>query len=170
MLLVQCSVAACALLACANVTSAQELAPGYAFAEVTDETDQPVSGAVAVVHNEAGDEIGSSVTTPEGLASLVMNGYEKKSFIVRVIKRGYVTYEGEFKTTGAHYENIRVKIQLVPLSKPRSKTRAERRASSTLKRPPTPAGPSPPRARRTRTARSRASPSRFLHAYPTEAA
>lgn len=163
-LLVIGAVAACALPACAGVSFAQVPAPVYMYAELTDETNQPVFGAATVVYNESGEEIASSATDPDGRTPLLMNRGRHR-FIVRILKAGYLTYEGVFETTG-EYRNAEIKIKLI--SDPKSKTGASRRASPSLKPAPKPSGLSPPTtSRRVRAAVGRAPPYTFLQGHPT---
>ncbi|MCU1267597.1 MAG: hypothetical protein JWM21_3915 [Acidobacteria bacterium] len=125
---------ACILLACATVASAQLPTMGYAFAEVIDETKKPLVGAAAVVYNESGAEVGGSITDGSGRARLVQNVDGKRSYVIRVIKSGYQTYESVFEPSG-HYNNTEIKIKLVALSrlkpkpgKARTKSRPPRKA------------------------------------------
>lgn len=129
----------CALLLSASASSAQLPSPGYSFAEVTDETDRPVFGAGVAVYNGLGDEIAASVTDSVGSVRLVMNGYVRERFIVRIIKTGCLTYEGVFETSGA-YRNSLIKIKMICESRP--KVSAKVSAKSFVK--PVPSGPSPP--------------------------
>lgn len=137
--------AAALLLASAAVAAAQVPMPGYVFAEVTDETDKPVTSATTVVYDQTGSEVGSSATNSKGSSALIVNTDAKSSFIVRVLKSGYQTYEGRFETTG-QYRNFEIKIKLVPLSHKRPATRALRAPPSraTTRTAPATGGLSPP--------------------------
>ena len=151
---VQCLVAACAPAAFACAASAQIPPPGYTFAEVTGEDGKPVSGATPVVYNESGEELTSSVTDSEGKSVLIRNDYQQGRFILRVIKRGFATYEGGFEPAGGRYVSGGIKIKLTPARGRKRKAVDKRRAASAFKRAPTPTGPSPPDSRRARTASS----------------
>lgn len=151
----QCLAAACAVAAFACSASAQIPPPGYTFAEVTDEDGKPVSGATTVVYNESGEEAASSVTDSEGRSVLIQNGYRQGHFILRVIKRGFATYEGVFEPAGAQYVSGSIKIKLTPARVRKRKAVDKRRAASAFKRAPTPTGPSPPASSRVRTASSK---------------
>ena len=152
---VQCLVAACATAAFACAASAQIPSPGYTFAEVSDEDGKPVSGATTVVYNESGEESASSVTDSEGKSLLIQNGYQQGHFILRVIKRGFVTYEGRFEPAGGRYVSGTIKIKLTHARGRKRKAVGKRRAASAFKRAPTPTGPSPPYSHRARTASSK---------------
>lgn len=163
-----CVAAAYASLVCANVTLAQEMSPGYAFAEVKDETDQPVFGAAVVVYKETGEEVGSSSTNAQGRAALFRKTRSEQRFIVRVLKSGYLTYEGVLDSSRENWwRDDEIKIKLVSLSKPKSRTGSAGRASSPLKRMPARAGPSPPSDSYIRDADRRVSASRVLRGHPT---
>lgn len=154
---------ACALPACAGVVSAQVPRSGYIFAEVTNSNDQPVSGAAAVVYNEKGDEVGSSVSDAGGRVSLMMNRRQPERFIFRIFKSGYLTYEGVFETSG-EYRNTEIKVKLI--STPKSKASAARRASPSLQLVPMPDEHSPPSDSRPRRDAARASPATALRGPP----
>jgi hypothetical protein len=125
----RCAAAAFALLACSTAVSAQVPSPGYFFLEVSDEADKPVSGAATVVYDSSGKELESSVTDSSGGAALFRNRYEKERFVFRVIKPGYLTYEGTLVTSGP-YTRERIRIKLVPALRPKSKAAAARRATT----------------------------------------
>jgi hypothetical protein len=108
------------LFACANIASAQVPSPGYIFLEAIDQADKPVFSAAAVTYDESGNEVASSVTDKKGEASLFRNSSEKKKFVFRVIKSGYLTYEGIFETSG-QYDNVKIKIRLISASRPGTK-------------------------------------------------
>lgn len=153
---VQCLVAAYATAAFAGTASAQIPPPGYTFAEVTDEDGKPVSGATTVVYNESGEESASSVTDSEGKSILIQNGRQQEHFILRVIKRGFVTYEGRFEPAGGQYVSGSIKIKLTHArGRKRKAVVGKQRDASAFKRAPTPTGPSPPDSRRVRTATSK---------------
>ncbi len=145
------AVVVCAWASCVGTASAQQLSPGYTFADVTDEADQPVAGAVAVVYKESGEEAATTVTIMEGRASLMVNGYEKKRFVFRIIKPCYRTYEGAFETSGKYTPNTIIRVKLVSLCKPKPKPSGTEQKSptpsSTPRPAPPPSGPSPPTPR-----------------------
>ena len=129
----RCAAVAFALLACSASASAQVPLPGYFFLEVLDEADNPVSGAATVVYDSSGKELESSATDSSGGAALFRNRYETQRFAFRVIKPGYLTYEGTFVTSG-QYTREMIRIKLTPTLRPKSKAAAVRRA--TTKRAP----------------------------------
>ena len=108
--------------------SAQIPAPGYTFVEVRDESDKPIANAIGIVYDESGAEIGSGVTDVRGEAGLIQNRRGTGEWVFRVIKSGYLIYEGVLKPAG-EYTNVRVPVRLV------------RRGRS---KPVTPQGTSPP--------------------------
>lgn len=117
---IQCAAFAFALLACSTAASAQELSRGYFFLEVLDEAGKPVSGASAVVYDSTGREAASSVTEAGG-ARLFQNSSDTTRYIFRVIKSGFVTYEGTFVTSGTYrQEHLRVKLIRLPALKPKA--------------------------------------------------
>src|SRR3954469_24782019 len=126
----RCAAAAFALLACSASASAQLPSPGYFFLEVLDEADKPVSGAATVVYDRSGKELESSATNSSGRASLFRNRSEKERFVFRVIKPGYLTYEGTLVTSGP-YKREEIRIKLIPSHRPKSKADAVRRATTT---------------------------------------
>jgi hypothetical protein len=162
--------AAAALLVCADNASAQLPSPGYIFLEATDQADKPVVSAAAVVYDESGKEVGSSATDREGKATLLQNSREKKKFIFRVIKSGYLTYEGVFETSG-EYKHVEIKVKLISATNPGTKTEKGRQSVSahTVNLPMLePGGPSPPSNQTgIRDANLRASSSIVLQAHPT---
>ncbi|HEX8708786.1 MAG TPA: carboxypeptidase-like regulatory domain-containing protein [Pyrinomonadaceae bacterium] len=141
--------AAAALLWCVAAASAQEISPGYTFVEVKDGKDRPVVGASAAAYNEAGEEVASSVTDATGKARLISKRRgerQRQRFIVRVVKPGYLTYEGVIENSGAQWwHNETIEVKLIPLPRPGSEAGSERRAAppSRRRRAP-PAGPAPP--------------------------
>lgn len=132
----RCAAAAFALLACSASASAQVPPNGYFFLEVLDEADKPVSGAATVVYDSSGKELESATTDESGGAHLFRNRYETTRFVFRVIKPGYLTYEGTLVTSG-QYTNERISINLVSTLKPKSKTDAVRRAATRARPSPT---------------------------------
>ena len=123
-------------MACANIATAQVPSPGYAFLEVKDEKDKPVSGAAVVVYDKSGKEIGGWVTDPGGKAPLLRKNRGAERYVLRVIKAGYLTYEGVIETSEQYWRNDEIKIKLVSLSK--SKSKGERRPSPLPVRTPSP--------------------------------
>lgn len=158
------------LFACADNALAQLPSPGYIFLEAKDQADKPVVSAAAVVYDESGKEVGSSATDKEGKANLLQNSREKKKFIFRVIKSGYLTYEGVFETSG-EYNHVEIKVKLISATSPGTKTEKGRQTVSaqTMNMPvPAPAGPSPPSDQiGIRGASRRVFSSRVLRAHPT---
>jgi hypothetical protein len=133
----RCAAVAFALLACSASASAQLPSPGYLFLEVLDEADKPVSGAATVVYDSSGKELESSATDSSGRASLFRNRSEKERFVFRVIKPGYLTYEGTLVTSG-QYKREEIRIKLIPTLRPKSKADAVRRATTTKRAPTRP--------------------------------
>lgn len=125
----RCAAVAFALLACSASASAQVPPPGYFFLEVLDEADKPVSGAATVVYDSSGKELESSATDSSGGAALFQNRYETQRFVFRVIKPGYLTYEGTFVTSG-QYKREQIRIKLTPTLRPKSKADAVHRATT----------------------------------------
>jgi hypothetical protein len=125
---VQCAAAVCALLACSTAASAQLPSPGYFFLEVLDEADKPMSGAATVVYDSSGKEVESSVTNPSGRAPLFRNRYGTERFVFRVIKPGYLTYEGTLVPSG-EYKREETSVKLISSRKPKSIADALRRAA-----------------------------------------
>jgi hypothetical protein len=111
-----------------STVSAQIPSPGYTFVEVRDESDKPIANAIGIVYDESGAEIGSGVTDARGEAAVVQHRPGAGEWIFRVIKSGYVVYEGVLKP-GGEYTNLRVPVKLI------------RRGRS---KPITPQGTSPP--------------------------
>ena len=111
-----------------RTVSAQVPSPGYTFVEVHDESDKPIANAIGIVYDETGAEIGSGVTDARGEAALVQNRRGAGEWVFRMIKAGYVIYEGVLKPAG-EYINVRVPVKLVR----RGRTK-----------PVTPQGTSPP--------------------------
>ena len=134
--LAQCAAVAFALLACATAASAQVPYQGYFFLEASDEAGKPVSGAATVVYDSSGKELESSATDAGGRARLFRNRDGSERFVFRVIKPGYITYEGTF-TTSSQYKNEVISIKLIASQRPKSKADA-------VRLPPAPASPPPP--------------------------
>ena len=111
-----------------TAVSAQTPSPGYTFVEVHDESDKPIANAIGIVYDESGAEIGSGVTDARGEAAVVQHRPGAGEWVLRIIKSGYLVYEGVLKPTG-EYSNVRVPVKLI------------RRGRS---RPVTPQGTSPP--------------------------
>jgi hypothetical protein len=109
------------LFVCADIALAQVPSSGYIFLEATDQSDKPVFSAAAVVYDESGNEVGSSATDKQGKVSLLQNRSDKKKYIFRVIKSGYLTYEGVFETSG-QYNRVTINIKLVSASSPEPQT------------------------------------------------
>jgi hypothetical protein len=135
----RCAAAAFALLACSASASAQVLPPGYFFLEVLDEADKPVAGAATVVYDSSGNEMESSATN-SSRTFLFRNRDAGERFVFRVIKPGYLTYEGTLVTSGLS-RNEMISIKLIPSLGPKSKADAVRRAATL--HAPTRARPSP---------------------------
>jgi hypothetical protein len=111
-----------------GTVSAQIPSPGYTFVDVRDESDKPIANAIGIVYDESGAEIGSGVTDARGEAAVAQNRRGAGEWVIRVIKSGYVVYEGVLKPAG-EYANVRVPVKLI------------RRVRS---KPITPQGTSPP--------------------------
>ena len=122
------------LCLCADNASAQIPPSGYIFLEVTDTAEKPVFSAAAVVYDQAGNEVASSITDREGTVNLLMNRNDKKKFGFRVIKSGFLTYEGVFETSG-EYINVRIKVRLIPASRPKEGKVPETLPPPTTKKP-----------------------------------
>lgn len=123
--------AAGALLVFADNASAQQLSTGYIFLEAKGQADKPVVSAAAVVYDESGKEVGSAATNREGRASLFRNSDAKKKFVFRVIKSGYLTYEGVFETSG-QYTHVEIQVQLISAFGPEPRAGGVRRTSLSL--------------------------------------
>jgi hypothetical protein len=126
---VRCAAGAFALLACSTVASAQVPSPGYFFLEALDEADKPVSGAATVVYDSSGKEVESSATDSKGRASLFRNRYGTERFVFRVIKPGFLTYEGTLVSSG-QYKREEIRIRLIRSPGPGSKTGGRRGVAS----------------------------------------
>ncbi len=131
----RCAAAAFALLACSTAASAQVPLPGYFFLEVLDEADKPVSGAATIVYDSSGKEQESSSTDSSGHASLFRNRSGTERFVFRVIKPGYLTYEGTL-VTSSQYKNEQISIKLIPSLRPKSKTDDVRRTTTRARSSP----------------------------------
>ena len=95
-----------------STVSAQIPSPGYTFVDVRDESDKPIANAVGIVYDESGAEIGSGVTDARGEAALVRNRRGAGEWVLRIIKSGYLVYEGVLKPTG-EYTDVRVPVKLI---------------------------------------------------------
>ena len=95
-----------------STVSAQVPSPGYTFVEVHDESDKPIANAVGIVYDESGTEIASAVTDARGEAALVQNRRGAGEWVFRIIKSGYLVYEGVLKPAG-EYSNVRIPVKLI---------------------------------------------------------
>ena len=111
-----------------STVSAQLPSPGYTFVDVRDESDKPIANAIGIVYDESGTEIGNGVTDARGEAAVVQNRRGAGEWVLRIIKPGYLVYEGVLKP-GGEYTYLRVPVKLI------------RRGRS---KPVTPQGTSPP--------------------------
>jgi hypothetical protein len=96
---------------------------------VLDEADKPVSDAATVVYDSLGKELESSATGSSGRATLFRNRYQPERFVFRVIKFGYMTYEGTFVTSGQYKQEV-ISIKLTPSLRPKSIADAVRGAKT----------------------------------------
>ncbi len=94
----------CWLMLCGKAVEAQVAPPIYTFVEVTNESGKPVAGAAVVIYNASGEEVRHWVTDDAGKAYIrgskhgLVAGEQwlynnKDSYIIRITRSGYLTYE-----------------------------------------------------------------------------
>jgi len=111
-LLLCCFAVVCVNMCFDRTVSAQIPSPGYTFVEVRDESDKPIANAVGIVYDQSGAEIGNGVTDARGEAALIQNRGKGGEWVFRIIKSGYLIYEGVLKPAG-EYQDVRVPVRLV---------------------------------------------------------
>src|SRR5215510_4852326 len=98
-------IAICWLLLCGEMIEAQTPPPSYTFVEVTGESGALVAGATVMIYNASGEEIRHWITDRTGRARVRgskqglidkekwLGNWDKDSYVIRIIKSGYLTYE-----------------------------------------------------------------------------
>src|SRR5262245_3071562 len=136
----------CWLALCGGTVRAQVPPPLYTFLEVTGESGAPVAGASVVLYNASGEEVRHWVTDDGGKVRIRghksglinepwLSNDANGGRIVRVIKLGYLTYEGALEgpltdklVSEDRGGEAKIKIQL--LRRPRSKVGGLRKTQS----------------------------------------
>ncbi|HKV42703.1 MAG TPA: hypothetical protein VJX67_26115 [Blastocatellia bacterium] len=117
------------LAAWAYPAQAQEIRAGYTFVDVVGDRDKPVVSAAVIVYNSSGDEVLSGVTDVQGKASLLKNMGDNNgsTLIVRVLKRGFQTYESVFKSSDGPWNSEHLLVRLARSPSPKRNSGKTRR-------------------------------------------